>query len=131
MHSSTMPDATAIMLKPPPQMQPKHLNLHIWEPFNTTQYFLSLAQGYPLFTPDLIVTPILPSCDQTNPHVTTNYYMHRCYSDAEIIAGAKVIDTCRLCPEIIFHAYEQSLQNPIWRGIHSQWTLSHQTNFTF
>ncbi len=97
-HSSCASTVEPLLLKEPPPTPPRPLGLFLWEPFNRTDYSVSLAKD----DDDFCRQDINFTISTTIPHgvpagVIIKYFLHRPDSDEDYLTGASVVSTAGLC----------------------------------
>ncbi len=98
-HSSCALTVEPLLLKEPPPTPPQPLGSFLWEPFNRTDYSVSLAKD----DNDFCRQDIKFTFSTTIPHgmpasVIIKYFLHRPDLDKDCLTGALVVSTAGLCP---------------------------------
>ncbi len=103
-HTNTQPKVKKVMLCTPPSGKPLPLSNYLWQPFNKTEYRISLSKDDPSFNdgsiPSLHAT--LPSASILSslpPGIHPLYCLHSQDSDTSILSGSMVLSLDSLCPQ--------------------------------
>ena len=98
-HSSCATLVEPILLKEPPSTPPRPLRSFLWEPFNRTEYSVSLGKDDNDFCrQDTRFTTSATVPQGKPPGVVIRYYLHRPDSDENCLSGASVVSAAGLCP---------------------------------
>ncbi len=97
-HSSCALTVEPFLLKEPPPTPPQPLGSFLWEPFNRTDYLVSLAKDDNDFCCQDIKFTILTTIPHGVPTgVIVKYFLHRPDSDENCLTGASVVLPAGLC----------------------------------
>jgi hypothetical protein len=98
-HSSCASTVEPILLKEPPPTPPQPLSSFLWEPFNRTEYSVSLAKDDDDFCRQDVSFTTSTTIPQGMPTgVIVKYFLHRPDSDETCLTGASVVSAAGLCP---------------------------------
>ena len=132
LHTSCAPTVEPLQLKSPPPSMLRPLRLSLWEPFNRTEYSVSLAMDDDDFMrQDVKFTATLPPSTLIHsPGVSLKYFLHGCHSDESMFAGAAVISSDGLAhhltqAQIRTYFNTSSALNSTMATIHASVTFRH------